>query len=56
MAATHYYENRLEVGKIMYQWPGAVHYTVYAFASSPDGKNDITMYVGLEHLSCNAIL
>lgn len=42
MAGTHYYENRVENGKIFYRWPGAVHYTVYALARSPDGKNDIS--------------
>ena len=40
MAGTHYYENQVKEGKIFYRWPGAVHYTVYAFIRSPDGKND----------------
>ena len=42
MAGTHYYENSVKEGKIFYRWPGAVHYTVYAFVRSPDGKNDLT--------------
>ena len=42
MAGTHYYENAVGHGKIFYRWPGAVHYTVYAFVRTPDEKNDIT--------------
>lgn len=42
MAGTHYYENAVRDGKIFYRWPGAVHYTVYAMARDPEGKNDIT--------------
>lgn len=42
MAGTHYYENAVGDGEIFYRWPGAVHYTAYAFVRTPDGKNDIT--------------
>lgn len=42
MAGTHYYENAVSDGRVFYRWPGAVHYTVYAMARDPEGKNDIT--------------
>lgn len=42
MAATHKFENGIKPGEIFYRWPGAVHYTVYAYARQPDGSNDIT--------------
>ena len=43
MSATHKFENGIKPGEIFYRWPGAVHYTVYAFARQPDGSNDITV-------------
>ena len=42
MQATHYYENGVKENEIFYRWPGAVWYTVYAYARDPSGKNDIT--------------
>ena len=42
MHATHYYENRVKENEIFYRRPGAVWYTVYAYARDPSGKNDIT--------------
>ena len=41
MCATHNFENGVEHGEIFYRWPGAVFYTVYAFARKPDKSNDI---------------
>ena len=38
MAATHYYENNVKSGEIFYRWPGAVHYTVYAYPYNKDSK------------------
>ncbi len=42
MAAMHYFENSVKYGEIFYRRPGAVWYTVIAFARQPDGSNDIT--------------
>lgn len=42
MAATHKFENCVRNGEIFYRWPGAVWYTVFAYARQPDGSNDIT--------------
>lgn len=55
MAGTHYYENSVKEGEIFYRWPGAVHYTVYAFVRSPDGKNDITNSTCAKEISGVAI-
>ena len=41
MGFTHYYENEVKKGKIFYRWPGAVFYTVYAYARDENGVNDI---------------
>lgn len=42
MGVTHRFENGIKHGQIFYRWPGAVHYTVFAFARKFDGTNDIT--------------
>ena len=42
MGALHKFENSVKYGEIFYRWPGAVWYTVMAFARQPDGSNDIT--------------
>ena len=42
MAATHKFENCVRNGEIFYRWPGAVWYTVFAYARQADGSNDIT--------------
>lgn len=42
MGPTHYFENGIKHGEIFYRRPGAVHYTVYAFARQPETRNDIT--------------
>ena len=42
MGMTHYFENGVKKGEIVYRWPGAVHYTVYAVAREPYGINDLS--------------
>ena len=47
MVATHYFENGIKKREIFYKWPGAVTYTVFAFARSKKpneeaGTNDLT--------------
>ena len=42
MGVTHYFENGVGQGEIVYRWPGAVYYTVYAVAQEPNGLNDLS--------------
>ena len=43
MQAIHYHENGVKENEIFYRRPGAVWYTVIAFARDPTHENDITM-------------